>query len=87
MEFIPRQIYIYSKNKTKNFIETGLSLFDTDDFPDKKGIEHPKYCYYKSKRHPPTHPRKYEFTKDYWYEISIRIAFVIIYEVRNIFFL
>ncbi|GJQ82515.1 hypothetical protein Trydic_g23909, partial [Trypoxylus dichotomus] len=80
IDFIPRQIYLYSSNRSDTYIETTLSVFDTNDFPNKQNVTHPPFCHYKAKRYPPSHPSKYNLSKDHWYELAMRIGFVIVYE-------
>ena len=38
-------------------------------------------CHYTALRYPPDHPRKYELTNEYWFQIGMRLLCVIVFEV------
>jgi hypothetical protein len=56
--------------------------FGTNDLLEITG-SNSTLCYYRALRYPPDHPKKYELTTQYWYEIGIRLLCVIAFEVRH----
>jgi hypothetical protein len=47
-------------------------------------INNSSLCYYKGLRFPPDHPKKYQLTPSFWYEMGMRLVCVIVFEVDNI---
>lgn len=84
--------YSYSTLSSKFAVITVVEIFksflefSTDDFPVFNGTELKPdidICYYTGKRNPPDHPKKYELTDDYWYEISLKFLFAVLFEVAT----
>lgn len=57
--------------------------FNVADYPKVANVPKPtiSVCYYTAKRYPPEHPKKYQLTTEYWYEITIKFIFAILFEV------
>ncbi|KAH0816839.1 hypothetical protein GEV33_005950 [Tenebrio molitor] len=43
-------------------------------------INNSSLCYYKGLRFPPDHPKKYQLTPSFWYEMGMRLVCVIVFE-------
>ncbi|XP_051001065.1 anoctamin-9 [Acomys russatus] len=89
-EFIPRIVYTYHYGpcrKYQNFtddclqgyVNHSLSVFRTKDFQDHGrivGQENVTHCRYRDYRN----EDDYNFSKEFWFILSIRLAFVILFE-------
>ncbi|MBN3290515.1 ANO2 protein, partial [Polypterus senegalus] len=88
-DFIPRLVYLYMYSETgtmHGFINHTLSYFNVTHFKpgtaptlsqfDKEML----ICRYKDYREPPWSINAYEFSKQYWSVLAIRLAFVIVFQ-------
>uniref|UniRef100_A0A8C4RPA2 Anoctamin n=1 Tax=Erpetoichthys calabaricus TaxID=27687 RepID=A0A8C4RPA2_ERPCA len=88
-DFIPRLVYLYMYSETgtmHGFINHTLSYFNVTHFKpgtaptlsqfDKEML----ICRYKDYREPPWSTNAYEFSKQYWSVLAIRLAFVIVFQ-------
>ncbi|KAJ3619831.1 hypothetical protein MTP99_005485 [Tenebrio molitor] len=87
-DFVARQIYRFQNNSSlQGYILSTMSVynmnetitFGTNDLLEITG-SNSTLCYYRALRYPPDHPKKYELTTQYWYEIGIRLLCVIAFE-------
>ncbi|KAJ8250031.1 hypothetical protein COCON_G00232470 [Conger conger] len=69
------------------YINNTLSIFDIEDFSEKSRPLNMPYwfhngttCRYRDFRHPPGHPKQYEFSVYYWHVIAAKLAFIIVVE-------
>lgn len=92
-DMIPRLVYYWSfsmypygdhaNHTMEGYINSSLSVFNINDFSNKS---QPLYsynittCRYRDFRHPPGHPRQYEFNVYYWHVIAAKMAFIIVVE-------
>ncbi|XP_036367220.1 anoctamin-4 isoform X2 [Octopus sinensis] len=85
-DFIPKMLYkhVISPNHTlEGYVEFSLSYFNVTDFqPRSKPTfeSNVTECRYKDFRYPPDSPDKYKHTSTYWHILTIRLAFVIIFQ-------
>ncbi|XP_073423871.1 anoctamin-2 [Dendrobates tinctorius] len=84
-DFIPRLVYqyMYSENGTMHgFINHTLSYFNVSDLKPgtQPGNSHVVLCRYKDYREPPWSPNHYDFSKQYWTVLAVRLAFVILFQ-------
>ncbi|XP_077122640.1 anoctamin-2 [Ranitomeya variabilis] len=86
-DFIPRLVYqyMYSENGTMHgFINHTLSYFNVSQL--KPGTQPGNsqfdvvFCRYKDYREPPWSPNQYDFSKQYWTVLAVRLAFVILFQ-------
>lgn len=77
-----------SKNHSlEGFLEYSLSKFNTSDFANgtrpfvEPGDEDVEICRYPDYREPPNSPNKYQYSISFWYILTARLAFVVIFEV------
>ncbi|XP_073505412.1 anoctamin-2 isoform X1 [Phyllobates terribilis] len=88
-DFIPRLVYqyMYSENGTMHgFINHTLSYFNVSHL--KPGTQPGNsqfapdvvFCRYKDYREPPWSPNQYDFSKQYWTVLAVRLAFVILFQ-------
>uniref|UniRef100_A0A671UEU8 Anoctamin n=1 Tax=Sparus aurata TaxID=8175 RepID=A0A671UEU8_SPAAU len=90
-DMIPRLVYywsfsVYPYGKSsghtmEGYINSSLSVFNTDDFSNFKENYY-KLCFprYRDFRFPPGHDRQYEYTMQYWHVIAAKMAFIIVVE-------
>ncbi|PNI36057.1 ANO2 isoform 6, partial [Pan troglodytes] len=88
-DFIPRLVYqySYSHNGTLHgFVNHTLSFFNVSQLKEGTQPENSQFdqevqfCRFKDYREPPWAPNPYEFSKQYWFILSARLAFVIIFQ-------
>ncbi|XP_068913177.1 anoctamin-4-like isoform X4 [Tenebrio molitor] len=87
-DFVVRQIYIYQHGGSLDgYINSTLSIYDMRDHnaeitPEARinPINNSSLCYYKGLRFPPDHPKKYQLTPSFWYEMGMRLVCVIVFE-------
>ncbi|KAL4840391.1 hypothetical protein H8958_021697 [Nasalis larvatus] len=88
-DFIPRLVYqySYSHNGTLHgFVNHTLSFFNVSQLKEGTQPENSQFdqevqfCRFKDYREPPWAPNPYEFSKQYWFVLSARLAFVIIFQ-------
>ncbi|XP_029453399.1 anoctamin-2 [Rhinatrema bivittatum] len=88
-DFIPRLVYqyMYSDNGTMHgFINHTLSYFNVSHLkagtqPETTQFEMDvTFCRYKDYREPPWSPIPYDFSKQYWAVLAVRLAFVILFQ-------
>uniref|UniRef100_A0A8C0PPF0 Anoctamin n=2 Tax=Canis lupus familiaris TaxID=9615 RepID=A0A8C0PPF0_CANLF len=92
-DFIPRLVYLYmySENGTMHgFVNHTLSSFNVSDFQNGTAPNDPldlgyevQICRYKDYREPPWSEHKYDISKDFWAVLAARLAFVIVFQVRQ----
>ncbi|RZC37438.1 hypothetical protein BDFB_014947, partial [Asbolus verrucosus] len=77
-DFVARQIYRYKHgNSLEGYIKSTLSIYDMKDSGTVTnqivdiGKGNSTLCYYRALRYPPDHPKKYQLTPQYWYEVGI----------------
>lgn len=58
-----------------------FSVADYPKVPEVDAKPTNSVCYYSGKRYPPEHPKKYQLTTEYWFEITIKFIFAILFEV------
>uniref|UniRef100_A0A8C7F7E4 Anoctamin n=1 Tax=Oncorhynchus kisutch TaxID=8019 RepID=A0A8C7F7E4_ONCKI len=91
-DMIPRLVYYWSfsvypygdhsSHTMQGYINNTLSVFDIQDFSNKK-IFHAvslSYFRYRDFRYPPGHHRQYEYSIYYWHVIAAKMAFIIVVE-------
>ena len=96
-EFIPKLVYtyVYSKDGTlTGYTNFTLSHFDPADFPAINGTvirefrsEDPETCRYFDYREPHDSGNPYKRKDVYWHVLAARLAFVVIFQVCDWFFL
>ncbi|XP_078530113.1 anoctamin-2 [Lissotriton helveticus] len=88
-DFIPRLVYqyMYSQNGTMHgFINHTLSYFNVSDLKEgtqpynSEYIQGVTFCRYKDYREPPWSANQYDFSKQYWSVLAVRLAFVILFQ-------
>ncbi|XP_053574708.1 anoctamin-2 [Bombina bombina] len=88
-DFIPRLVYqyMYSTNGTMHgFINHTLSYFNVSHLkagtqPENSQFEQDvEVCRYKDYREPPWSQNQYDFSKQYWTVLAVRLAFVILFQ-------
>ncbi|XP_070784806.1 anoctamin-6 isoform X1 [Enoplosus armatus] len=93
-DMIPRLVYYWSfsvypygghtNNTMEGYINSTLSIFNTDDFSMDSRPLNTRYnissCRYRDFRYPPGHPRQYEYNIYYWHVIAAKMAFIIVVE-------
>ncbi|KAM8973758.1 anoctamin-2 isoform 2-T2 [Pelodytes ibericus] len=88
-DFIPRLVYqyMYSENGTMHgFINHTLSYFNVSHLKPGTQPENSQFaqdvvfCRYKDYREPPWSPNQYDFSKQYWTVLAVRLAFVILFQ-------
>ncbi|MEE6511716.1 hypothetical protein FKM82_018434 [Ascaphus truei] len=88
-DFIPRLVYqyMYSQNGTMHgFINHTLSYFNVSHLkvgtqPENSQFQQDViFCRYKDYREPPWSPNQYDFSKQYWTVLAVRLAFVILFQ-------
>ncbi|KAM4677940.1 anoctamin-2 [Discoglossus pictus] len=88
-DFIPRLVYqyMYSTNGTMHgFINHTLSYFNVSHLkpgtqPENSQFEQDViFCRYKDYREPPWSASPYDFSKQYWTVLAVRLAFVILFQ-------
>lgn len=65
-------------------LNCSLLEFNTADYPKLPDVvddTNITKCYYTGQRYPPDHPQKYQLTDGYWYEITIKFLFAVLFEV------
>ncbi|OCT86226.1 anoctamin-2 [Xenopus laevis] len=86
-DFIPRLVYqyMYSENGTMHgFLNHTLSYFNVSNLkpgtlPENSQLN-VEICRYKDYREPPSSPNQYDFSKQYWTILAVRLAFVILFQ-------
>ena len=85
---------VVSPNKTDiGFLNHSLALFDTKDFaagtaPIYSSFENVTTCRYTEYRNPPDHfELPYKRPTIYWHILAARLAFVVVFQVINLFFI
>lgn len=93
-DMIPRIVYRFTMSDDftlHGFVNYSLSYFNTTDFPShvqpqplilpgsKETIDVP-ICRYRDHRNSPDSVNKYSYQEEYWHLLSIRFAFVLIFE-------
>ncbi|KAG8177061.1 hypothetical protein JTE90_016890, partial [Oedothorax gibbosus] len=93
-DMIPRIVYRLTESPDltlHGFVNYSLAHFNTSDFsadvkpmplilPGSSVATQPEICRYRDHRNPPWLPNKYDFNEDYWHMMSIRFAFVLVFE-------
>uniref|UniRef100_A0A5S6NLT8 Anoctamin n=1 Tax=Xenopus tropicalis TaxID=8364 RepID=A0A5S6NLT8_XENTR len=88
-DFIPRLVYqyMYSENGTMHgFLNHTLSYFNVSHLKPGTQPENSQFaqnveiCRYKDYREPPSSPNQYDFSKQYWTILAVRLAFVILFQ-------
>ncbi|XP_044133772.1 anoctamin-2 [Bufo gargarizans] len=88
-DFIPRLVYqyMYSQNGTMHgFINHTLSYFNVSHLKpgtqpeNSQFVQDVVFCRYKDYREPPWSPNQYDFSKQYWTVLAVRLAFVILFQ-------
>ncbi|XP_075715944.1 anoctamin-2 [Rhinoderma darwinii] len=88
-DFIPRLVYqyMYSQNGTMHgFINHTLSYFNVSHLKPGTQPENSQFaqdvvfCRYKDYREPPWSFNQYDFSKQYWTVLAVRLAFVILFQ-------
>ncbi|KAM9311169.1 anoctamin-2 [Gastrophryne carolinensis] len=88
-DFIPRLVYqyMYSPNGTMHgFINHTLSYFNVSHLKPGTQPENSQFaqdvvfCRYKDYREPPWSSDQYDFSKQYWTVLAVRLAFVILFQ-------
>ncbi|XP_068134232.1 anoctamin-2 isoform X2 [Hyperolius riggenbachi] len=88
-DFIPRLVYqyMYSSNGTMHgFINHTLSYFNVSHLKPGTQPENSQFaqdvifCRYKDFREPPWSSNPYDFSKEYWTVLAVRLAFVILFQ-------
>ncbi|KAG9491059.1 hypothetical protein GDO78_006426 [Eleutherodactylus coqui] len=88
-DFIPRLVYqyMYSQNGTMHgFINHTLSYFNVSHLKhgtqpgNSQFAQNVVFCRYKDYREPPWSPNPYDFSKQYWTVLAVRLAFVILFQ-------
>ncbi|CAH1119328.1 unnamed protein product [Phaedon cochleariae] len=85
--FVPRILYrSQNGNSLTGFINSTLSEFAVDDFPETRSLENVTTCLYFGRRYPPSHSRSYELTSDFWILIAVKsIIFICLENVCLLF--
>ncbi|KAJ8918004.1 hypothetical protein NQ315_011457 [Exocentrus adspersus] len=83
-DFVWREYYRGSHGSLGGFVKSTLSEYATKDFPlfhrTSTPAVVPDVCYYRDKRYAPGHTQQYELTSEYWIDISLRLASVLVFE-------
>ncbi|XP_074029193.1 anoctamin-4 isoform X2 [Leptinotarsa decemlineata] len=82
-DFVAREVYRYKHNGSLvGFVNSTLSEYATKDFHvyNEQGSAPVDICYYRAMRQPPTTADKYEFTSDYWMDVTWRLISILIFE-------
>ncbi|XP_019713375.1 anoctamin-1a isoform X2 [Hippocampus comes] len=89
-DFIPRLVYqyMYSPDGTMHgFVNHSLSYFNVSDFEPGTDPYQPmilghkvKLCRYKDYRDPPWSSTPYDFSKEFWAILAVRLAFVVVFQ-------
>ncbi|XP_069766032.1 anoctamin-2-like isoform X2 [Narcine bancroftii] len=87
-DFIPRLVYqyMYSDDGTMHgFVNHTLSYFNVSEFqqdtrPQASHFINVKICRYKDYREPPWSDHAYDYSKQYWTILAVRLIFVIIFQ-------
>ncbi|XP_063784569.1 anoctamin-2 [Pseudophryne corroboree] len=88
-DFIPRLVYqyMYSQNGTMHgFINHTLSYFNVSHLKpgtqpqNSQFAQDVVFCRYKDYREPPWSLNPYDFSKQYWTVLAVRLAFVILFQ-------
>ncbi|XP_063913062.1 anoctamin-3-like [Zophobas morio] len=83
-DFVAREIFKYRHNSLKGYIQSALSVYDMKDTLKLNDVKlrdnNSTICHYTALRYPPDHPRKYELTNEYWFQIGMRLLCVIVFE-------
>ncbi|XP_040201085.1 anoctamin-2 isoform X2 [Rana temporaria] len=88
-DFIPRLVYqyMYSSNGSMHgFINHTLSYFNVSHLKPGTQPENSQFsqdvvfCRYKDYREPPWSSNQYDFSKQYWTVLAVRLAFVILFQ-------
>ncbi|RZC33898.1 anoctamin-5-like [Asbolus verrucosus] len=81
-DFVLRMLYRSRRGSLKGFVNSTLSEFALEDY---KGtmidhVENITSCFYRGFRHPPTYPKKYSPTKEFWHQVAVRALYFIALE-------
>nr|XP_049573369.1 anoctamin-1a isoform X6 [Syngnathus scovelli] len=89
-DFIPRLVYqyMYSPDGTLHgFVNHSLSYFNVSDFAPGTDPAKPlilgykvEICRYKDYREPPWSSTPYDFSKEFWAVLAVRLAFVVVFQ-------
>ncbi|XP_077375444.1 anoctamin-1a isoform X2 [Festucalex cinctus] len=89
-DFIPRLVYqyMYSPDGSMHgFVNHSLSYFNVSDFEPGTDPVQPmilghkvETCRYKDYREPPWSSTPYDFSKEFWAVLAVRLAFVVIFQ-------
>ncbi|KAJ8247692.1 hypothetical protein GJAV_G00249170 [Gymnothorax javanicus] len=89
-DFVPRLVYqyMYSPDGSMHgFVNHTLSYFNVSNFQEGTEPLHPEHlgyrvdiCRYKDYREPPWATTPYEFSKEFWAVLAVRLAFVIVFQ-------
>ncbi|KAM6986370.1 anoctamin-6 [Aplochiton taeniatus] len=77
----------HSNPTMQGYINNTLSVFNIEDFSNRSRpldpanwFENITTCRYRDFRHPPGHPRQYEYSVYYWHVIAAKLAFIVVVE-------